>query len=390
MQSTRQSDINYPVQFKGSGGEYFKIWIVNILLTILTLYVYSAWAKVRTRRYFYGNTVLDNSAFEYHARGIQLLPGRLIGIALVALIALGEYLSIYVVAGAYVFVVLITPWAVCRSTAFNARMSSYRNVRFGFTGKVYQYYKYLLFIPAAFFIAIGAVVAALVYAGVMPGEMALPLLPLGVLLIYVAWPWLHCRLSGYSIDSSRYGTARFDTDLKASRFYGIYLSGIALSILLMLTFAIVGFGIIRLINADTPIDPDSLDTLLNSPVALMSLALAYIGLIALGYFASAYIGAKLRNYRFNRTLLDRKFQLSSTVRTLPLWWIEVSNLLLIIVTLGIAYPWAAVRKARFFARHTSVISQFSADQFVADQEQASSALGEEIGDAFDMDIAAGI
>ena len=40
----------YPLRFTGSGGEYFKIWIVNLLLTIATLGIYSAWAKVRKAR----------------------------------------------------------------------------------------------------------------------------------------------------------------------------------------------------------------------------------------------------------------------------------------------------------------------------------------------------
>ena len=44
------------IQFTGSGSEYFKIWIVNVLLTIVTLGIYSAWAKVRRLRYFYNNT----------------------------------------------------------------------------------------------------------------------------------------------------------------------------------------------------------------------------------------------------------------------------------------------------------------------------------------------
>ena len=36
-----------PLEFRGNGYEYFRIWIVNILLTIMTLGIYSAWAKVR-------------------------------------------------------------------------------------------------------------------------------------------------------------------------------------------------------------------------------------------------------------------------------------------------------------------------------------------------------
>jgi len=55
----------YPVEFTASAGEYFRIWIVNLALTIVTLGIYSAWAKVRKRRYFYGHTRIAGEAFEY-------------------------------------------------------------------------------------------------------------------------------------------------------------------------------------------------------------------------------------------------------------------------------------------------------------------------------------
>ena len=50
--------------FTGTAREYFGIWIVNVLLTIITLGVYSAWAKVRRQRYFYGNTWLAGANFD--------------------------------------------------------------------------------------------------------------------------------------------------------------------------------------------------------------------------------------------------------------------------------------------------------------------------------------
>ena len=46
-----------PLEFRATGAEYFRIWIVNLLLTIITLGIYSAWAKVRRLRYFYGSTL---------------------------------------------------------------------------------------------------------------------------------------------------------------------------------------------------------------------------------------------------------------------------------------------------------------------------------------------
>ena len=55
------------LRFTGTGKEFFGIWIINVVLSICTLGIYSAWAKVRTKRYFYGNTILAGSSFEYVA-----------------------------------------------------------------------------------------------------------------------------------------------------------------------------------------------------------------------------------------------------------------------------------------------------------------------------------
>ena len=33
----------YPIEFTAGAGEYFRIWIVNLALTVVTLGIYSAW-----------------------------------------------------------------------------------------------------------------------------------------------------------------------------------------------------------------------------------------------------------------------------------------------------------------------------------------------------------
>ena len=70
--------VTHRFEFSGTGSEYFRIWIVNIMLTILTLGIYSAWAKVRSQRWLHGHTSLADSAFRYHARPLQILIGRVI------------------------------------------------------------------------------------------------------------------------------------------------------------------------------------------------------------------------------------------------------------------------------------------------------------------------
>ena len=66
------AESRYPVEFTASAAEYFRIWIVNLALTIATLGIYSAWAKVRKKRYFYAHTKIDGDGFEY--RGRPLAP----------------------------------------------------------------------------------------------------------------------------------------------------------------------------------------------------------------------------------------------------------------------------------------------------------------------------
>jgi len=99
----------YPVSFTGNGNEFFTIWIVNILLTVVTLYIYSAWAKVRTKRYFYGNTVVDGSSLEYHAKPLQILVGRLVAVVLLGLTVFGAAINPLVPTVVTVLLLLIIP-----------------------------------------------------------------------------------------------------------------------------------------------------------------------------------------------------------------------------------------------------------------------------------------
>ena len=114
----------HPFEFRGSAGEFFRIWIVNVALTLITLGVYSAWAKVRTRRYFYGNTFVAGNAFDYHASPWRILIGRMIALALFVgyntSVGISPFLSIPLLV---IFAAAI-PWLIISSLRFNARIAS--------------------------------------------------------------------------------------------------------------------------------------------------------------------------------------------------------------------------------------------------------------------------
>src|SRR5882762_4688985 len=102
----------HPVEFSASAGEYFRIWIVNLALTIVTLGIYSAWAKVRKRRYFFGHTRIDGESFEYRANPIAILKGRLIAVALfAAFYAISHFAPLYIWA-LYLLLLFAGPWLV--------------------------------------------------------------------------------------------------------------------------------------------------------------------------------------------------------------------------------------------------------------------------------------
>ena len=46
----------HAVRFTGLGSEYFRVWIVNVLLMLATLGLYTPFARYRSIKYFYGYT----------------------------------------------------------------------------------------------------------------------------------------------------------------------------------------------------------------------------------------------------------------------------------------------------------------------------------------------
>ena len=121
-------------EFSGKAGEYFGIWFVNLLLSIVTLGIYSAWAKVRTERYFYGHTRLAGASFEYLASPIAILKGRLIAYAFVITLGLAARFSIGLYIGLFVLLFALMPMIVVWSLRFRARNSAWRGVNFRFDG----------------------------------------------------------------------------------------------------------------------------------------------------------------------------------------------------------------------------------------------------------------
>ncbi len=330
--------------FSGRGGEYFGIWIVNLLLTVLTLGIYSAWAKVRRLQYFHRHTTLGGAAFDYHGDPRAILKGRVIGF----LLLLGYNIS-FEVSPLLGFLVLgllaaAMPVLLMRSLRFRALNTSWRGLRFGFDGDQRGAYRAFLMWPL-----------------------------LSVFTLYLLAPMWHQRMKRYQLDSARFGATRFEFTAPVSAFYRMY--GVLL-LLLLLGMTMTGGMVLLVIEAIE----GSRELAVLMPIAVL------LGWVALFLLIQPYLTARLQNLVWNHTRLGaHRFESHARARTL--YAITFTNLVAIVCTLGFFAPFAAIRTARYRIESVTLVSAGPLDDFVAGQKQAVSATGEETADIFDVDIA---
>lgn len=340
-----------PIQFTGNGREYFGIWIVNLLLSIVTLGVYSAWAKVRRKKYFYQNVQIDGVGFDYHANPVSILKGRAIAFVLFAIYTFSQQtLPILSIALGLAFLVIL-PWIIVRANIFNARNTSHRGLRFNFVGTVREAVRVFIGLPA--------------------------LLPFTLGLIF---PYISQQRNQFLITNHRFGRTAFGLNTKPGDFYKIYLTALLLAIGI---FAVLGaIAAIGTGAFSHGLVPDKKSAIASTIFAIL---LAYLVVIVL---AGAFLQARLGNLIWNNASIDH-LRFESTLRARDLIWIYGSNLLAIVISFGLLIPWAQIRTIRYRTAQLALVGEANFDQFVGDKKDEAKAVGEEIADMFDVDLSFG-
>ena len=320
-------------RFGGNGGELFRIWIANLFLTIVTLGIYSAWAKVRTNRYLWANTQLGNAGFAYLAKPIAILKGRMLVMGFFGSYALS---TLYVPELEIVFALLmfgLMPWVVVRSLAFRARNTAYRNIRFNFRGGYGE--------------ALGAYVLR---------PMLIPF------TLGFALPWVLQKQKQFIVEQSRFGASPFGFGAEVADFYRIYARAVGLLVLGGMAIFIVA-------------------ALLGGSRALVAGVLG----APLYLFFFARISADTSKLVFNQASLG-KHRFRSTLQASELFVLYLSNALGILLTLGIFIPWAKVRTARYRMERLALLPAGDLSEFVAAQVDEVKGFGAEFGDAVGFDF----
>jgi uncharacterized membrane protein YjgN (DUF898 family) len=338
----------FDFEFRGNGREFFRIWIVNLALSLVTLGVYSAWAKVRTQRYFYGNTYIAGHALDYDASPWRILIGRTIALA----IFLGYSLSINIwprsLPAWYLVFFIALPWLINSSLRFHARNTTYRNIRFNFTGTY-----------------VGALVAYVLWQ------------VLGWATLGVLFPQARRERDYYYVNHHAYAGKPFETSFTALSIYLVYLAG-------MVVFLVLGVGML-VAAAKVP-------TIQHAFAMAEKTGLGWLMPFAFSFYfvfvftlASTFIDTMSLNLSVNNARLEKQ-QLRARLSPFVVTWIKVTNLVLTLTTLGLFYPWARVRLARYETTRLALVLGSSLDEFTSELDRAQSAVGEEIAGFFDLGI----
>ena len=401
--------------FSGKGGEYFGIWIVNILLSIITIGIYSAWAKVRRLHYFYRNTQVAGSSFDFHARPIDILKGRLIAFgAYVAFIGLSK-LSVTASLVLALFLFAVIPYFAYKSLRFRYRNSSWRQIRFNFRGKV----------PGAYGAFFGWPLAAL-------------------FSVYTLVPIAHHQSTAYTLGNGALGATPATFSAKIWDFYKVYFKTAGLFLILMLLVAApIWFAASKMsipwksllqntaIESPQPysalakqptgtaVEPDVIKGATDPKEAVDSketnetkaadddeddkqedaaakddvpayfkamLPLFLIGFYLFAFLAiGPYFSARIGNVIWNGTRLG-PMRFESTLSARRLSFITITNWLGIIFTLGFFKPFAAVRMAKYRADSLCLIAAGPIAVHAQVAGGKLNARGEEIAEMFDVDI----
>ena len=184
---------------------------------------------------------------------------------------------------------------------------------------------------------------------------------LGVLSIGILYPLAMVKMSKFMMKNTSYGTSKFNFTGTYSDYGIIFLTMIGVGLVLGLPI----WGITFMLPALAPFMP------------LASL-LVYLGL-------GVYFLVQTNNLFFNKlSLVNHSF--NGSLDMVGLAKVIITNIFLIIITLGLYLPAAKVRMAKYLANHISMNIIGSMDTFHAAEEQEVNALGEEMGNVFELGV----
>lgn len=318
------------LRFTASGSEYFRIWIVNLLLTVVTLGIYWPFAKARKLRYFHENTLVGDSPLSFHGDPKRMLRGYLLMAVLGVVYTVLNNTNPVAAAVMVVLTLPLAPWFLWSALRFRVANTGWRGLRLQFDGTLKQMYR--LFVPMVTPLGVAAVGWVVLLVG---GEGALESTAAAIwgivtslcvfasmlMSIRLMWRLKEFQHSHYRLgdEVTRLEATLKDYDKVQIRIVGVMFLG----------------GLIS----------TALTAILAMSLGPWAGPLGVIGLYATMLVVMSYNMARMQNLVWGGTRSEH-IVFHSELLLHPLVMLMLKNALLTVITLGFYWPFAAVALTR--------------------------------------------
>ncbi len=352
------------ISYQGGIGGLYRIYIPNLLLTIVTLGVWRFWGVTRMRRYIWANTSMEGDRFEYDGTGLQLfLSFLLAGLVIVVLSVtagvsaalLGRYsrtLALLPVSILYLAIIILALGAPFSAQRYRLSHSLWRGIRGGMEGSAIQYGMRSL----AYYLLVG-------------------------LTLYQLLPWASLRLRERLINASYLGDVKFVSRGRPWRLYFVFLATFlgVIALAAAVAFAVwtldaAGLRAMaeasRLPHGEAP-DPQ-VQIVTRHAIYVILGGYAVLGLGG-ALISCAYTAAFWRHLLGHTSLGG--LRMGSDVRAMNVLLLVLGNFLIIVCTLGLGLPVVVHRNLNFTSRYLLVSGTLDSAA-IRQSERAVSGLGE--------------
>ena len=306
---------------------------------------------MKIKRYLYSQLEFDSDRFSFHGTGRELFLGGIIGIFFLALTIGLQHLidttkNNYILAASIIILVVffsLIPVIFVLSRRYYLSRSSWRGIRFSFRGKISSFYK------------------------VIVKGIFLTMITFG---LYA--PYFRNRIKHFFIDNSYFGNQKFSYSGNGNEVFKHYAKAFFLylpltALLIFLVVSVIGVLLGLIINKD-----------IKSVSLIVATVCTYIAIYVVFFWFEFWFTKFIWN---NTTFMHTKFSLH--IKFIPYIKLKTGNLLIYILTLGLGWPWVAVRNNKFLTERLVLEGDLDFET-VKQQFIKASATGESVADIFDI------
>lgn len=348
------------IGYSGQVGMLYRIWLLNIFLSVITLGIYNFWGKTRMRRYVTGCFKLGGDHFEYTGTGKELFTGfakisPVLILFYVAAIFLPEAAQIILVLA----IVYIIPVAIFMAMRYRLNRLTWRGIRGRLTGSPFR------------------------FGGFSLWRTFLNIISFGILI-----PASDLATYGYMVNRAGIGNIRARFDGKAGALIRTHIVTLVMCGVVVVALIGMVMGAAALSGAAMQAEGADADVeKLGNAIGGYAVIAFIVGFVLIMLIRSFYHAALMREKMRGLTLGSIRFKCTAT--GMDVLKLRLGNLLIIVFTLGLGYPLTIQRRMRFLSDKLMVGGDLD-DAALMQAAHEKGAVGEGLDDLLGLDADIGI